>query len=87
MSQVYDNKIGPWDKIAIRYGYTDFPSSTNERAALEAILEEGHKADLFYLSNQDADAHGREARPALAWPAGKQRPGAACSGRAASRSW
>ena len=59
MSQVYDNKIGPWDKIAIRYGYTDFPASTNERAALEAILEEGHKGDLFYLSNQDMDAHGR----------------------------
>ena len=59
MSQVYDTKIGPWDKIAIRYGYTDFGSSTNERPALEAILEDGHKGDLFYLSNQDMDAHGR----------------------------
>ncbi len=59
MSQVYDTKIGPWDKIAIRYGYTDFGSSTNERPALETILEEGHKGDLFYLSNQDMDAHGR----------------------------
>jgi hypothetical protein len=59
MSQVYDTKIGAWDKIAIRYGYSDFPASANENNALEAILEEGHKGDLFYLSNQDMDAHGR----------------------------
>ena len=59
LSQVYDDKIGVWDKIAIRYGYSDFPAGTNEEAALQAILEEGHKQDLFYLSNQDTDAHGR----------------------------
>ena len=58
-SSVYDAKIGEWDKIAIRYGYTDFPASTNEATALQAILEEGHKKDLFYLSNQDLDAHAR----------------------------
>lgn len=58
-SQVYDNKIGEWDKIAIRYGYSDFPPGTDEAAALNAILEEGHKKDLYYLSNQDLAVHGR----------------------------
>jgi hypothetical protein len=29
-SEVYDAGIGEWDKIAIRYGYTDFPDGTNE---------------------------------------------------------
>jgi hypothetical protein len=58
-SQVYDLQIGEWDKIAIRYGYTDFAPGTNERAALQAILEEGHKKDLFYLSNQDLGVHAR----------------------------
>jgi hypothetical protein len=58
-SEVYDLKIGDWDKIAIRYGYTDFPPGTNERAALQAILEEGHKRDLYYLSNQDLGVHAQ----------------------------
>jgi hypothetical protein len=56
-SQVYDTGIGEWDKIAIRYGYTDFPDGTDEKQALEAIIEEGHKQDLFYLTNQDLGAH------------------------------
>ena len=56
-SQVYDTGIGEWDKIAIRYGYTHFPKGTDEKSALDAIIEEGHKQDLFYLTNQDLGAH------------------------------
>jgi hypothetical protein len=58
-SKVYDAGIGAWDKIAIRYGYTDFPDGVNEQTALAAIMEEGHKQDLWYLSNQDLSAHAR----------------------------
>jgi hypothetical protein len=58
-SKVYENGIGAWDKIAIRYGYQDFPAGTNEHTALQAIMEEGHKQDLWYLSNQDLGAHAR----------------------------
>ena len=58
-SKVYETGIGAWDKIAIRYGYQDFPSGTNEKAALEAILDEGHKQDLWYLTNQDLSTHAR----------------------------
>jgi hypothetical protein len=58
-SNVYDAGIGAWDKVAIRYGYSDFPSGTDEAKALTAILDEGHKKDLWYLSNQDMDAHPR----------------------------
>ena len=56
-SQVYGTGIGEWDKIAIRWGYQDFPEGTDEKAALDAIIEEGHKRDLFYLTNQDLGAH------------------------------
>jgi hypothetical protein len=58
-SKVYDTGIGAWDKIAIRYGYTDIPDGTNEQTVLAAIMEEGHKQDLWYLSNQDLSAHAR----------------------------
>lgn len=56
-SEVYDSGIGEWDKIAVRWGYTDFPEGTDVKAALDAIIEEGHKRDLFYLTNQDLGAH------------------------------
>jgi hypothetical protein len=58
-SKVYDVGMGAWDKVAIAYGYQDFPAGTNEAAALAGILEEGHKKDLWYLSNQDLEAHPR----------------------------
>jgi Met-zincin/Domain of unknown function (DUF5117) len=58
-SKVYDVGIGAWDKVAIRYGYADFPPGTDEAKALAAILEDGHKKDLWYLTNQDLDAHPR----------------------------
>jgi hypothetical protein len=56
-SDVYGKGIGEWDKIAIRWGYQDFPNGTDEKAALDAIIEEGHAKDLFYLTNQDLGAH------------------------------
>lgn len=59
LSAVYDNKIGAWDKVAIAYGYQDFPSGTDEKAALASILERGAQKDLRYLSNQDTSAHPR----------------------------
>jgi len=58
-SKVYDVGIGAWDKVAITFGYSDFPASTDETKTLAAILEDGHKKDLWYLSNQDIDAHPR----------------------------
>jgi Met-zincin/Domain of unknown function (DUF5117) len=58
-SKVYDAGIGAWDKVATTYGYRDFPAGTDEAKALAAILEDGHKKDLWYLSNQDIEAHPR----------------------------
>jgi hypothetical protein len=58
-SKVYDVGIGAWDKVAITFGYQDFPTGTDEAKALTAILDEGHKKDLWYLSNQDIEAHPR----------------------------
>jgi hypothetical protein len=58
-SKVYDVGIGAWDKVAITYGYADFPAGADEAKGLAAILEDGHKRDLWYLSNQDLEAHPR----------------------------
>jgi hypothetical protein len=58
-SKVYDVGIGAWDKVAITFGYSEFPAGTDEAKALASIIDEGHKKDLYYLSNQDLNAHPR----------------------------
>jgi hypothetical protein len=50
----YANEIGAWDKITIRYGYTDFPPGTNEASALDAILQEGIRSGITFITDQDA---------------------------------
>jgi hypothetical protein len=57
LSQAYASGIGEWDKVATRYGYTQFPAGTDEATALRRMLDEAWAADLRYLTNQDLDVH------------------------------
>jgi hypothetical protein len=59
LSNAYPQKIGDWDKIAINWGYNDFPKGTDEKAALDKILNDAWAKDLRYMTNQDADIHPR----------------------------
>lgn len=56
--QSYANEIGAWDKVAIRYGYTDFPDGTDEDAALNEILRDGMRDGITFISDQDARPAG-----------------------------
>lgn len=58
-SRVYDTGIGEWDKVAIEYGYQDFPDGTDEAAALTKILKDAWDDDILYLTNQDISANPR----------------------------
>ena len=57
LSDAYDVGIAEWDKVAIQYGYTQFPAGTNETAELKKILDEAWKEDIRYMSNGDLDLH------------------------------
>jgi hypothetical protein len=57
LSQVYENGIGEWDSVAIRWGYQDFPTGTDEQAELDRILDQAWDRDLRYMSNQDTETH------------------------------
>jgi hypothetical protein len=57
LSRAYEQKIGDWDKIAINYGYRQFPAGTDEKAALTKILTDAWGEDLRYYTNQDTDIH------------------------------
>ena len=59
MTNAYATGIGDWDKVAVTWGYNDFPAGTNQKAALDKILNDAWTKDLRYMSNQDLDLHPR----------------------------
>ncbi len=58
LDDAYDNKIGDWDKVSITWGYQDFPKGTDEKAALDKILNDAQKRHLEFLTDQDARPAG-----------------------------
>ncbi|MEX0720482.1 MAG: zinc-dependent metalloprotease [Balneolaceae bacterium] len=54
LSNPYSIGIGEWDKMAVTYGYQDFPEEIDEEAALDIFLEETYSAGLKFISDQDA---------------------------------
>jgi hypothetical protein len=57
-SNVYATGVGAWDVQAIRYGYTEFPPGTDEKAGLDAIVRDGLSRGLIFLTDQDARPEG-----------------------------
>jgi hypothetical protein len=56
LSEAYPARIGDWDKVAIDYGYRQFPGG-EDSAALAKILDDAWAQDLRYMTNQDTDIH------------------------------
>ncbi len=70
LSDAYAKGIGEWDKVAIAYGYQDFPTGTNEPQALERTLSDAFARGLMYLTDQDARAPGSASSVAHLWDNG-----------------
>ncbi len=58
LSDAYHEGIGEWDKVAIAWGYQDFPPATDTRAALDRIITEARDRGLTFLTDQDARPTG-----------------------------
>ena len=71
LNNAYDKKIGDWDKVAIRFGYEDFPPGTNEKAALNQVLVDAAQGGLQFISDADARAPGGLHPQAHLWDNGK----------------
>ncbi len=54
LSDAYDDGIGAWDKLAIRYGYDYVPDGKEEHAYLNELLEETYAAGHTFISDTDA---------------------------------
>lgn len=70
VSDAYATGIGAWDKVAITWGYRQFPDGTNERQALDKILDDAFSRGQLYLTDQDARPLGSASPVAHLWDAG-----------------
>ena len=71
LSNAYDDKIAVFDKVAIAYGYQDFPAGTDENRALNDIIQNSLKAGLTFLSDQDGRPLGGAHPYTHLWDNGK----------------
>lgn len=71
MSDVYDNKIGAWDKIAINWGYRQWNDAASEKKELEKILDDAEAKGMQFISDQDARAPGGLHPNAHLWDNGR----------------
>ena len=70
LSEAYTAEIGPWDKLAITWGYQDFPAGTDERPALERMLADARARGITFLTDQDARSPGSVHPQAHLWDNG-----------------
>lgn len=55
LSEAYTTGIGDWDKVAIAYGYQDFPAGSDEAKRLNDILSEAIAHGLIFIADQTTD--------------------------------
>ncbi|MGB6482973.1 MAG: zinc-dependent metalloprotease [Candidatus Acidiferrales bacterium] len=70
VSDAYAVGIGSWDKVAIDYGYRQFPEGTNEGKALDKILDDAFSHGQLFLTDQDARPLGSASPIAHLWDVG-----------------
>ncbi len=70
LSDAYATGIGEWDKVAITWGYQDFPPGTDERVALQNLLTRARERGFTFLTDQDARPTGSAHPQAHLWDNG-----------------
>lgn len=54
IDNAYSKNIGDWDKVSVRYAYTDFQENENEEIKLNQIIDEAVNKGLYFLSDSDS---------------------------------
>ena len=70
VSDSYAVGIGAWDKTAIDFGYREFSAGTDEKTALNKILDDAFSRGQLYLTDQDARPAGAASPTAHLWDVG-----------------
>ncbi len=71
IADAYATGIGDWDKVSIRWGYSQFPPKTDQKAALDQIIDNARTRGLTFLTDQDARPTGSASPVAHLWDNGK----------------
>ena len=71
LSDAYDTGIGDWDKVTVAYSYSEFDKATNEREALNKILDKAKSDGLRFIADSDARPQGGAHALAHLWDNGK----------------
>jgi hypothetical protein len=58
LSRAYAPFAGAWDSLAIRFGYTWYPTEEAEAAGQRRIVEEGIRRNVRFVTDQHAGAEG-----------------------------
>ncbi|PTX42914.1 uncharacterized protein DUF5117 [Christiangramia gaetbulicola] len=70
-ANAYDTGIGEWDKVTVKYSYSDIPDGMEEREYLNSVLEKAHLDGLTFITDSDARASGGAHAFAHLWDNGK----------------
>ena len=70
LSQAYPEGIGEWDKVSVIWGYQDFPPGTEQKPALDKVIDDARARGLTYLTDQDARPTGSPHPQAHLWDNG-----------------
>ncbi len=69
LSRAYDSDIGEWDKLAIRYGYSEFSNNDTE-TSLKQIIAEADGSGIAFISDPDSRGPGSIHADAHLWDNG-----------------
>jgi len=70
LSDAYAAGIAEWDKVSITWGYSDFAPGTNEKEALNKIIDQARARGLTFLTDQDARPLGSAHPSTHLWDGG-----------------
>ena len=74
LSNAYDDKIGDWDKWAIKYGYAIAPEGQNEAVFLKTTLEDTYDAGHQFITDADSRSQSGAHPTSHLWDNGKSAP-------------
>lgn len=69
-SRAYAVGAGEWDVQAIRYAYSQFPPGADEKAGLDAVIQENLARKLLFITDEDARPAGSANPQAHLWDNG-----------------
>ncbi len=58
LSDAYAVGIGEWDKVSVKFAYSEFPDVETEKTELNTILETAKRTGMIFISDSDARPAG-----------------------------